>query len=81
MSAQFSTVNQSRPEEITMKEDLTTISFVGDDSFGMFSARMQMKVVSFDGIGFMLVFFFITRQLLVKSIHFFVYCTVLVVGK
>ena len=36
MSAQFSTVNQSRPEEITMKEDLTTISFVGDDGFGMY---------------------------------------------
>jgi len=35
MAAQFSTVNQSRPEEITMKEDLTTISFVGDDNFGM----------------------------------------------
>lgn len=35
MTAQFSTVNQSRPEEITMKEDLTTISFVGDDNFGM----------------------------------------------
>ena len=34
MTAQFSTVNQSRPEEITMKEDLTTISFVGDDNFG-----------------------------------------------
>ncbi|KAH3748514.1 double-strand-break repair protein rad21 homolog isoform X1 [Dreissena polymorpha] len=34
MTAQFSTVNQSRPEEITMKEDLATISFVGDDNFG-----------------------------------------------
>lgn len=34
VQAQFSTVNQSRPEEITMKEDLTTIAFVGDDGFG-----------------------------------------------
>lgn len=34
VQTQFSTVNQSRPEEITMKEDLTTIPFVGDDGFG-----------------------------------------------
>ncbi|KAL5014920.1 hypothetical protein ScPMuIL_009190, partial [Solemya velum] len=33
MQAQFS-VNQSRPEEITMREDLTNITFVGDDGFG-----------------------------------------------
>lgn len=31
--AQFS-VNQSRPEEITMREDLGNIMLVGDDGFG-----------------------------------------------
>lgn len=50
MSAQFSTVNQSRPEEITMKEDLTTISFVGDDSFGDvgFDERELLRDAHFD---------------------------------
>ncbi|XP_021343516.1 double-strand-break repair protein rad21 homolog isoform X3 [Mizuhopecten yessoensis] len=33
VQAQFS-VNQSRPEEITMREDLASIAFVGDDGFG-----------------------------------------------
>jgi hypothetical protein len=33
VQAQFS-VNQSRPEEITMTEDLSSITFVGDDGFG-----------------------------------------------
>lgn len=33
VQAQFS-VNQSRPEEITMREDLSSITFVGDDGFG-----------------------------------------------
>ncbi|XP_062573942.1 double-strand-break repair protein rad21 homolog isoform X2 [Saccostrea cucullata] len=33
MHAQFS-VNQSRPEDITMREDLSSIAFVGDDGFG-----------------------------------------------
>lgn len=33
VQAQFS-VNQSRPEEITMREDLSSIAFVGDDGFG-----------------------------------------------
>lgn len=33
VQAQF-TVNQSRPEEITMREDLSSITFVGDDGFG-----------------------------------------------
>jgi len=32
--AQFA-VNQSRPEEITMREDLGNITLVGDDGFGM----------------------------------------------
>jgi hypothetical protein len=31
--AQFA-VNQSRPEEITMREDLGNITLVGDDGFG-----------------------------------------------
>ena len=35
MQAQFS-VNQSRPEEITMREDLGNITLVGDDGFGEF---------------------------------------------
>ncbi|XP_060069827.1 double-strand-break repair protein rad21 homolog isoform X1 [Ylistrum balloti] len=34
VQAQFS-VNQSRPEEITMREDLANITFVGDDGFGV----------------------------------------------
>ncbi|XP_069106113.1 double-strand-break repair protein rad21 homolog isoform X2 [Argopecten irradians] len=34
VQAQFS-VNQSRPEEITMREDLASIAFVGDDGFGV----------------------------------------------
>ncbi|KAJ8321658.1 hypothetical protein KUTeg_000129 [Tegillarca granosa] len=34
VQAQFS-VNQSRPEEITMREDLSSIAFVGDDGFGI----------------------------------------------
>ena len=29
-------MNQSRPEEITMREDLSSITFVGDDGFGKF---------------------------------------------
>lgn len=33
VQAQFS-VNQSRPEEITMREDLGNVTFVGDDGFG-----------------------------------------------
>ncbi|XP_041360633.1 double-strand-break repair protein rad21 homolog isoform X2 [Gigantopelta aegis] len=33
VQAQFS-VNQSRPEEITMREDLGSIAFMGDDGFG-----------------------------------------------
>lgn len=33
MHTQFS-VNQSRPEDITMREDLSSIAFVGDDGFG-----------------------------------------------
>ena len=47
VQAQFSTVNQSRPEEITMKEDLTTIAFVGDDGFGMyqFSSHLQLLLL------------------------------------
>ncbi|XP_052764120.1 double-strand-break repair protein rad21 homolog [Mya arenaria] len=50
MTAQFSTVNQSRPEEITMKEDLTTISFVGDDNFGDvdFDGRELLRDANFD---------------------------------
>ena len=35
VQAQFS-VNQSRPEEITMREDLGNITLVGDDGFGEF---------------------------------------------
>lgn len=35
VQAQFS-VNQSRPEEITMREDLGSITLMGDDGFGMF---------------------------------------------
>ena len=35
VQAQFS-VNQSRPEEITMREDLGNITLVGDDGFGRF---------------------------------------------
>ena len=35
VQAQFS-VNQSRPEEITMREDLGNITLVGDDGFGKF---------------------------------------------
>ena len=31
--AQFA-VNQSRPEEITMREDLGNITLIGDDGFG-----------------------------------------------
>lgn len=27
-------VNQSRPEEITMREDLGSITLIGDDGFG-----------------------------------------------
>lgn len=38
MHAQFS-VNQSRPEDITMREDLSSIAFVGDDDFGMQSLK------------------------------------------
>ena len=34
--AQFA-VNQSRPEEITMREDLGNITLVGDDGFGTWS--------------------------------------------
>lgn len=50
VNAQFSTVNQSRPEEITMKEDLTTISFVGDDSFGDvgFDEKELLRDAQFD---------------------------------
>ncbi|KAL3891660.1 hypothetical protein ACJMK2_003912 [Sinanodonta woodiana] len=33
VQAQFA-VCQSRPEEITMKEDLTSVAFIGDDGFG-----------------------------------------------
>ena len=33
VQAQFS-VNQSRPEEITMREDLGQITLMGDDGFG-----------------------------------------------
>ena len=33
VQAQFS-VNQSRPEEITMREDLGSITLMGDDGFG-----------------------------------------------
>ncbi len=33
VQAQFA-VNQSRPEEITMREDLGNITLVGDDGFG-----------------------------------------------
>lgn len=33
VQAQFS-VNQSRPEEITMREDLGSIPLMGDDGFG-----------------------------------------------
>jgi hypothetical protein len=33
VQAQFA-VNQSRPEEITMREDLGNIALVGDDGFG-----------------------------------------------
>lgn len=33
VQAQFS-VNQSRPEEITMREDFGNITLVGDDGFG-----------------------------------------------
>ena len=35
MQAQFS-VNQSRPEEITMREDYGNITLIGDDGFGEF---------------------------------------------
>ena len=35
VQAQFS-VNQSRPEEITMREDLGNITLVGDDGFGRY---------------------------------------------
>lgn len=38
MHAQFS-VNQSRPEDITMREDLSSIAFVGDDDFGKESLK------------------------------------------
>ena len=37
--AQFA-VNQSRPEEITMREDLGNITLVGDDGFGMCSLHL-----------------------------------------
>lgn len=33
VQAQFS-VNQSRPEEITMREDLNSVTLIGDDGFG-----------------------------------------------
>lgn len=36
MQAQFS-VNQSRPEEITMREDYGNITLIGDDGFGELS--------------------------------------------
>ena len=41
VQAQFS-VNQSRPEEITMKEgDIGNITLVGDDGFGGFYIEMR----------------------------------------
>ncbi len=46
VQAQFS-VNQSRPEEITMKEgDIGNITLVGDDGFGKksYSTFQQKKV-------------------------------------
>ena len=40
VQAQF-TVNQSRPEEITMREDLGNITLVGDDGFGKKNNRKK----------------------------------------
>ena len=39
VQAQF-TVNQSRPEEITMREDLGNITLVGDDGFGEYQSYL-----------------------------------------
>ena len=42
---QFS-VNQSRPEEITMREDqIGNITLVGDDGFGMFTFRLCRSIL------------------------------------
>ena len=41
VQAQFS-VNQSRPEEITMREDLGSITLMGDDGFGKFSPMLDI---------------------------------------
>lgn len=53
MHAQFS-VNQSRPEDITMREDLSSIAFVGDDGFGecqgpvsVFTVIIAIKLCSY----------------------------------
>lgn len=43
MQAQFS-VNQSRPEEITMREDLGSIQLMGDDGFGKFF-RLRLLLI------------------------------------
>ena len=47
VQAQFS-VNQSRPEEITMREDLGSITLMGDDGFGesiTFVCKFCLKLV------------------------------------
>lgn len=49
MHAQFS-VNQSRPEDITMREDLSSIAFVGDDGFGECQGPVSVFTVAIAGV-------------------------------